>query len=118
MCKITLKDNNINASISVYLFKDGRYISAYSPSLNLCAAGNTADEAQAEFHEVLKEYLEFCIEKGTLEADLITHGWKVKHNRYTPPTLNDMIGNNAQFRNILTSVKSYTKQECPVTFSL
>ena len=40
----------------------------------------TEEGAKKSFEFVLKDYLDYTVENGTLEQDLINHGWLYKAN--------------------------------------
>lgn len=76
-------------SVSVYLFRDEQSNSyvAYCPSLNLCGNDTTMESAKESFDFVLNEYLSDMSAAGTLESDLLSHGWCKTENGFTAPSL-------------------------------
>src|SRR3989339_178931 len=63
-------------TIPVVFFREDGMIVAYSSALDLSTCGKTIKEAQKNFTECLKIYLEETIKHGTLEKDLLRLGWK------------------------------------------
>ena len=54
--------------------KDGVVVS-FAPALNLSGCGRSIQEAKESFQIVLREYILYTREHGTLEEDLIRHNW-------------------------------------------
>lgn len=85
MKRITPITVNLHASINEYTFhldvfvfpdKDEEgTLDAYCPALDLITTGTSIDEAIHNFCECFKLHIECCIEWGTLQDDLRTHGW-------------------------------------------
>lgn len=70
-------------NVSVFVYKDLEYPNgdmyiAYCPELDLVGYDTTEGKAKKDFRVVLSEYLEYALQNGTLEADLISHGWRKK----------------------------------------
>ena len=118
MSTIRTSNNHISVELSVFVYKDIEYPNgdmyiAYCPELDLAGYDTTEENARASFGCVLREYLDYATENGTLEADLINHGWrKMKNGTIKEPTLNVML-RNTQLRNVLKQ-KSYNKYPVPI----
>jgi predicted RNase H-like HicB family nuclease len=63
-------------TVKVVFFAEDNKIVAFCPALDLTTCGNNEREAKRNLEECLKIYLEETIKHGTLEKDLIKHGWK------------------------------------------
>ena len=76
---ITIQKDGIAISVSVSVFRDdiGVYI-VYCPSLDLSGYDNTESGATDNFSYVLKEWIKEQTANGTLEKDLVSHGWTRK----------------------------------------
>ena len=57
-------------SISFYVYKDGKAYIAYCPELDLSTSGTSLTNATKNFYECFQLYVECCVDKGTLVADL------------------------------------------------
>ena len=80
--------NTVELSVEVALIKEGDYIVAYCPALELSSFGDTEQDAQQAFEEALEIFLEETSARGTLEKVLLDLGWglrKLPDVEYTPP---------------------------------
>ena len=114
MRKIELTSTGINMNISVFLFKEDNIFHAYCPELDLLGCDDTEDGARQSFDCVLKEYIDYTVSHGTLEKDLIAHGWrKMKNGHVSGPTPATLLR-----RTILKEVMNkseFSKYSIPVT---
>ena len=107
MSTIKRSGNNVSVEVSVFVYKDMDYPNgdmyiAYCPELDLVGYDTTNRKARKSFEFVLKDYLEYTIENGTLEEDLVEHGWKkYKNGKLVEPTFNDMLKSNLNTLGIL-----------------
>ena len=76
MKRIEINNTGIMAELSLFMFKEGDVFHAYCPELDLVGYDYTEEDAKKSFEYVLKDYLDYTIQNGTLEQDLINHGWK------------------------------------------
>lgn len=85
---VTDKQNTVEVGVEVMLVKDGDYIVATCPALELSSFGKTEDEAKEAFHEALSVFMEDLIERQTLERALLDLGWTLRKRptvEYRPP---------------------------------
>ncbi|MFC1596011.1 type II toxin-antitoxin system HicB family antitoxin [Candidatus Margulisiibacteriota bacterium] len=72
-----------------FIQEDDNVIVAYCPALDVSTSGSTLEEAQKNFEECYKLFIEETNKMGTLEDVLLDCGWKkikVKdHKEYAPP---------------------------------
>lgn len=93
--------DKINVMLEVLLFQEENIFIAYSPALDLSACGNTEEEAKNEFELVLKEYIEYCLNKKTFFDDLRAHGWTIKSKkRIKSPSDDKLLELNDTYRDI------------------
>lgn len=88
--KIKTDGNNIVVmQVSLLVFKQGDYYVAYCPSLELSSYGISVEDAKEGFDDAMNIYLEHCKENGTLETDLIKHGWSIERKpaKLEPPAM-------------------------------
>ena len=118
MSTIKRLGNNVSVEVSVFVYKDMEYPNgdmyiAYCPELDLVGYDTTNRKARKSFEYVLQDYLEYTIENGTLEEDLMEHGWrKFKNGRIAEPTYTEML-KRTQLKPILRQSK-VTKYSYPV----
>lgn len=62
--------------IQIQLMKEGDTVIVYSPALDLCGYGKTAEEANKDFHNAFKIFVEETTRHGTLEKALEELGWR------------------------------------------
>lgn len=87
----------IQASIPVAVFKEGRMYIAYTPVLDLAAQGKSLQDVQKNFADVLDIYFEETLAEGTFEKDLRAHGWsKQKQRGWLPPAIAELPKNNTE----------------------
>ena len=77
----------IEGKVPTVFFKEDDMIIAYSAALNITTCGKNIQEAKKNFKECLRIYFSEIIKHGTLEKDLIKHGWKINPKKLTiePP---------------------------------
>ena len=117
MNTIQVKENSVNAELSVYLYKDDSYPNgdmyiAYCPELDLTGYDDTIEGAKCSFEVVLKDYIDYTIENNTLEEDLLAHGWTKKKGRISEPTYPSML-RKSQLGSVLRQ-KSFSKYSTPL----
>lgn len=108
-------DTSIGLNVAVFIFVDGGVTIAYCPALDLSGYGNTEAEARLSFSEVARQYIEYCVSKGTLLKDLEKHGWNVgKHSHMNSPYTLSMLRKNKTLRDIVEN-KDYSKYSENIT---
>ncbi len=115
-----IKSNNkgIQVDVSVYLYLDKDYpegdmYAAYCPELDLVGYDITPEGARKSFEVVMKDYIDYSIENGTLEKDLLAHGWKKKKNgTISEPSYLTMF-RNTELKNVMNH-KEFSKFSVPV----
>lgn len=118
MSTIKRSGSNIRVEVSVFVYKDQDYPNgdmyiAYCPELDLVGYDTTSRKARKSFEFVLKDYLDYTTKEGTLEQDLIEHGWRrYKNGKLVEPSLDCML-KKTQLRAVLNQ-NSYTKYSVPV----
>ncbi|MBQ6050227.1 MAG: hypothetical protein IJL35_06495 [Bacteroidaceae bacterium] len=119
MNSIKVSNKGIEINVSVFVYKDldypnGDMYIAYCPELDLVGYDTTNRKARKSFEFVLKDYLDDTIENGTLEEDLLEHGWKkFKNGKIVEPTYSEML-KKTQLKSILRQDK-VTKYSVPVS---
>ena len=118
MSTIRKSGNNLTVVVSVFVYKDTDYpkgdmFIAYCPELDLVGYDTTNRKARKSFEFVLKDYIDYTLENGTLEKDLMEHGWrKLKSGKIAEPTYQEML-KRSQLKSVLRQDK-VTKYSVPV----
>lgn len=102
--KITIK-------VGVYLFREDNVFIAYCPALDMSGYGENENEAKKSFEQSMSIYVEYCIRKNTLVADLKKHGWDIKSKRQRKiksPDISAMMDKIPEFKDIVEN-KDYVK---------
>ena len=104
--------------VSLFVYRDTDYpegpvFIAYCPELDLTGADITAASARRSFNIVLRDYLDYGLQNGTLEDDLAKHGWvRGKDGRICQPSNSAML-KEKRVREILRQ-NEYHKYAIPV----
>ena len=113
MNTIEINNTGIKVDVSVFLFKEDDVFHAYCPELDLVGYDYTEDGAKTSFEWVLKDYLSYTVENGTLEQDLLNHGWrKSKTGKVSEPTPTSLL-RRSQLRKVLGK-REFRKYSIPV----
>ena len=64
--------------ISVEFYRQGEFVLAYSPDLDLSSYADSVDGAKASFQDALSIFLTETLEKGTFFSELQSLGWEIK----------------------------------------
>lgn len=76
MKTIEVNSDGMKLQLSVFLFQEEGVYHAYCPELDLVGYDYTEAGAKQSFNYVLKDYLDYTTQNGTLEQDLLAHGWR------------------------------------------
>lgn len=113
MKTIEIKNTGVKVDVSVFLFKEDDIFYAYCPELDLTGYDLTEGGAKKSFEWVLKDYFDYTIENGTLEEDLLNHGWrKSKSGKVSEPTAASML-RRGQLKKVLCK-REFSKYSIPV----
>ena len=63
-------------NITVIFYKEGDNFIAHAPSIDLCTAGKSFDDAKSAFDEAFKLFINELEHDGNLEKVLSECGWK------------------------------------------
>ena len=78
----------IIVNVTVTIFKEGDYLVAYCPALELSSYGRTVEAAKKAFSQAMDIFMEETEKRGTLERALLSLGWSLRLKpscRYEPP---------------------------------
>ena len=113
MKRIEINNTGIKVDVSVFLFKEDDVFHAYCPELDLVGYDYTEEGVKKSFEWVLKDYLDYTIENGTLEQDLLSHGWrKYKSGKVAEPTASLLL-RRSQLKKVLGK-REFSKYSIPV----
>ena len=102
--KLNHEGHSISMILNMYLFKEEKSYIVYCPSLDISASGDSEEQAKKYFEEVLFITFKYMLNKNTLKADLMNHGWglkSLKQKKMKAPSLQTMLRKNDSFREIL-----------------
>ena len=113
MKRIEINSEGINVELSVFMFKEDNVYHAYCPELDLVGYDYTEDDAKKSLEWVLKDYFDYTIKNGTLEQDLLEHGWRInKTGKVSEPTTTSLL-RKSQLKDVLVK-KEFSKYSVPV----
>ena len=110
---IKREGSKVTGQISVYTYIDKNHPKenvwiAYCPELDLTGCGFSENEAKKSFKVALDDYIEYALSEGTLEEDLIAHGWKKDDvGKLEEPPLESQIG--TEMLQSVLSIPSFSK---------
>lgn len=112
MGTLKINESSVKVALSVYLFKEGEVYHAYSPELDLVGYDTTEEGAKQSLEVVLREYLDYAFKEGTLERDLLAHGWQKTKDGVSKPKDVEVM-RLPQVRKVLMRPE-YSKYSMPV----
>jgi predicted RNase H-like HicB family nuclease len=62
--------------LPVAFLREGRFVVAYTPSLDISTSGKTVAEAKRRFGELVRMFIDDLIENNNLDPVLLGLGWK------------------------------------------
>lgn len=86
--KIMQSDQEIIINLEVFIIKEDKYYTAYSPALEISGYGSSIEKAKSSFETEVKIFLDETNKRGTLEKYLLKNGWKLQQTpvvNYEPP---------------------------------
>lgn len=103
MNKIDISNNYIKVCLDIFAYRENRVQMMYSPALDLCGYGYTADEAKKSFETTVTEYLRYALENNTLHEDLNAHGWvkTTKEKEFMSPDIIKLMRSNKQLQSVM-----------------
>jgi hypothetical protein len=78
MIDIVPKIKGFEFDIDVEFYRQGEFIVAYSPDLDLSTYSKTLERAKSAFEDALNVFMTETLEKGTFFSELESLGWKIK----------------------------------------
>jgi len=68
-------NQSVEIQLGVLIFQEGDSYLAYCPALQLSTYGDSVNDVKEAFEDLVRSYAEDSHKMGTLEKDLISHGW-------------------------------------------
>ena len=112
---IKIDKERIEIRLDVLFKKDGREIVSYAPALNLSGCGKDIEEAKESFAIVLREYIKYTFDHGTLELDLARHNWVKETKYFSAPTFGQILISNPEAQRFTAG--DYSKMNERLTIS-
>jgi hypothetical protein len=111
--------NNVELTLSIFLWEEDSIFYVYSPALDLTGYGLSKEEARDSFETVLGEFIVYTHNKKTIFTELENLGWAVnkKKKRIVSPDFEDMLSENEHF-NLLYKSKNLTRDSSHVSLQL
>ena len=78
---------HLNFALPVIIIKEADQFVAYSPALELCTSGNSAEDAKKNFEEIVGIFFDEVSEAGTLDDVLSDLGWEKADHQWMPPEI-------------------------------
>lgn len=96
---------NVEFSVSIFLWEEDSIFYVYSPALDLTGYGLTKEEARESFETVLEEFIKYTHNKKTIFKELENLGWAVnkRRKRVVSPDFEDLLSENEHFRHLYKS---------------
>lgn len=96
---------NVEFSVSIFLWEENSIFYVYSPALDLTGYGLTKEEARESFEIVLEEFIKYTHNKKTIFQELENLGWAVnkRKKRVISPDFEDLLSENEHFRHLYKS---------------
>lgn len=76
---------NLDVNLSVSIFKQGKVYVAYTPALDVSTYGNSIEEAQKNFDELVEVFFSEFDDARSLSNVLECMGWTKSKSVWTPP---------------------------------
>lgn len=99
-------------SLEFYIFREDANYVVYCPALDISTCAETYNDAISSFYEMFQLHVECCVENGTLQEDLLSHGWKVHKRSITPPAVT-FIMKKPEMKKLLGSHLSFERVVAP-----
>lgn len=118
MQAIKINSDKIQGQLSVFVYEDKTYPQknmwiAYCPELDLAGYDFGKEAAKKSLIYILTDYFDYTLQNGTLEKDLLSHGWhKYKNGKLIEPSYKNLI-KSGRLNNVM-SQSSYSKFSIPV----
>ena len=82
------KTNVLNLTLTVQVFKEGKYFVSYNPELKVASCGKNIDEAKEKLKEAISGFLKSAKAMNTLDEIMEEAGFSYKkHQWFTPDIL-------------------------------
>ena len=81
--KTTIK----NLTLTIQVFKEGKYFVSYNPELKVASCGKSIDEAKDKLKEAISGFLKVAKEMNTLDEIMEEAGFSYKQHKWFAPEL-------------------------------
>ena len=83
----------IQANVPVIYLREGDTFLVYTPALDLCAHGDSLEDAKKSFETSVELFFEEVVKHNTVNQVFREYGWKEKKRKWMPPII---IGQHSQ----------------------
>lgn len=80
---------HVTVQVQVKILKEGDFLVAYCPVLELSSYGKTLEGTKRAFEGAMRIFIEETAKRGTLERELLSLGWTLRQKPscdYQPPS--------------------------------
>jgi predicted RNase H-like HicB family nuclease len=77
----------IALGVQVIFLREGESFIAHCPALDLATNGDTFEQAQSNFREASRIFMEHIFQNGTVDEVLESLGWEIKNDEWSPPMI-------------------------------
>lgn len=98
--------DNIKVNLPIILFEEDGSQIMYCPALDVSGYGKTEAEARDSFNITLGEFFLYTTNKKTFHTVLQKLGWTLRKSKFKPlhpPSMSELLNNNANFSRIFNS---------------
>ncbi|MCK9423984.1 MAG: hypothetical protein M0Q38_15475 [Bacteroidales bacterium] len=98
--------HQIKVKVPLIAFTEDNSFIIYCPVFDLSGYGKTESEAEQSLTTVMDEFFKYTVHKNTLRSVLKDLGWVVKKSKQkpmAPPSMDNILKNNADFLKIFNN---------------
>mgnify|MGYP003393342405 CR=1 FL=1 len=82
-----IKTNVQNLTLTVQVFREGKYFISYNPEFKVASCGKSIDEAKEKLKEAISGFLQAAKKMNTLEEIMEEAGFSFKKSQWFAPDL-------------------------------
>ena len=104
------ESQQIHVKVNTISFIEDSIYFIHCPQLDITGYGNSEEDAKKSFQITLGEFLNYAIQKNTLDKELKRLGWKKIKKKYIPPYFDEIITSNNNLANLVRE-KNFHKSD-------
>jgi len=75
------------SNLPVIFLREGKYVVAYTPALDLTTQGKDLEQTKKRFQEIVEIFFEELARMDTLETTLSSLGWEKVNSKWNAPVI-------------------------------